>query len=586
MILRTPYPISSPPLSEHPRPQACRDDITILNGLWQYAITKDACHPSHFDGEILVPFSPETQLSGVKRHVMPDDYLHYKRTFNVTSDKRCLLHFDAVDCLCDVYVNDQHVGHHIGGYHAFTCDITPQLHQGDNTLYVRVQDVTDTSFYSRGKQKLTPGGMYYPGQSGIYQTVWLEWVDTIYITDFKLTPDVSHQSLTLTVTTSKPSPVTLTVYASQADDLYHQPLISTIIAHQGTIDLSSHLHLWSPADPYLYGLILQCGEDEVKSYFAMRQFGVTDIAKARFMTLNGQPLFCHGVLDQGYYPESLMTPPSDKAMCDDLTLIKDLGFNTIRRHVSIAPMRWYYHCDRLGLLVWQDMVNGGTSYNDAFVTYLPNILTFTGRIISDHHYRLFGREDPASREQYVQELKELIDQLYNVPSLMLWCPFNEGWGQFDAKGITAIIRQKDPHRLIDSTSGWFDQRCGDCYSIHNYFRQLRIRPHRRIVVLSEYGGYNLSIPHHTTSDESYGYKKQTSSEALTTHLAQLIHRDVIRNIPHDLSAAILTQLSDIEEEVNGLITYDRKVVKVDAPTLLALRQEIDAAVKKLRAKDK
>lgn len=579
MSLQTSYQPTLPPLFNHPRPQCRREDITILNGLWDYCINQSSDHYT-ITGQILVPFSPETMRSNVNRQLMPGDYLHYQTYFTRRANKRCLLHFDAVDERCVVYLNKHLIGSHDGGYLAFCFDITDYLEEY-NTLYVRVQDDTDTSYHARGKQKLIPKGMYYHCQSGIWQSVWLEWVSDDYITDFKLYPSFKHEQLGIQVTC--PVSVTADLYESEGDNLYAR-LIKTVTLseHTTAISLKDHVHPWSPEHPYLYGLILHHDHDEVKSYFALRDFSTIKTQSGLFFSLNGKPCFYHGVLDQGYYPESLMTPPTDEAMVNDILLVKAMGFNTIRRHVNVAPMRWYYHCDRLGVVVFQDVVNGGTSYHDSFVTYMPNLLTASGRLIKDSHYKLFGRENPASRDEYIKQLKEMIDQLFNVVSIALWVPFNEGWGQFNAKLITSLIKEWDQTRLVDSTSGWFDQRCGDVYSIHNYFHTLHVRPGKRVVALTEYGGYNYRVEGSSATKASYGYKTIKSREQLMWDITELIQRDIIANIPHGLSAAILTQLSDIESEVNGLITYDRKVIKYDIRQMKQIRWLIDTAMEKIK----
>lgn len=563
------------PLSEYPRPQMVRENYEILNGIWQYAITRNEREPLSYDGEILVPFSPEAAASGVGKVLMPREYLHYKRNF--TPDRkadrqRLLLHFGAVDQRCRVYVNQKLAGSHEGGYLSFTFDITPYLKEGENEIHVAVQDDSDTSYHARGKQKLERGGMFYQAQSGIWQTVWMEWVPEQYIESIRITPRCSRGGVELKVFSREREHLPVTVRILEEGKLIQEAVFSS--EKQIFLDMGE-FHYWSPEDPFLYQMELVMGEDRIESYFAMREFTVGEDAKGikRFF-LNGKPCFHNGLLDQGYWPESLLTPPSDEAMIYDIQKMKDLGFNMIRKHVKIEPARWYYHCDRIGMLVWQDMINGGTDYHMKFVCIMPNALMWTGRCIKDNKYRAFSRQDKAGREEYRKELTGMIKQLYNVPSICVWVPFNEGWGQFDAAKASALVQKLDPTRHIDEASGWFDQGGGDMYSIHNYWRPLKVKPEKRVVALTEYGGYSWRMPGHSYCDEIYGYKDYKSREELTEGYRGLIERDILPNIARGLSAAVYTQVSDIEEEVNGILTYDREFVKLQEDVVRELNQKI------------
>ncbi len=578
------------PLIEYPRPQMRRSAYEILNGEWEYAFRESGDVPAAYDGRILVPFSPEAPGSGVSRRLEPGGFLHYHRTFSVDAVKiragHLLLHFGAVDERCTVYVNSVKVGTHRGGYLAFSFDITGAVHGGENELHVVVQDDTDTSYHARGKQKLLPGGMYYTMQSGIWQTVWMEYVPEKYIADIKWTPDLSAGGIRVTVRTAGAG------YADRSREQGKEEIVK--VKFRGPADHSKmqsahtilsdcenfipieHPHLWSPEDPYLYRVELtlmtqdveERAWDVVRSYFAMRSFGVGyDEREVLRFLLNGKPYFQSGVLDQGYWPQGLMTAPSDQAMKQDIVRMKKLGFNMLRKHVKIEPLRWYYHCDRLGMLVWQDTVNGGRTYSDQLVTVLPNIFPALQSKIRDDGepgYRMLRRQDSKGRSEYEEQLSGMIHQLYNAASICTWVPFNEGWGQFDAVRITEQMKEMDPTRLVDSASGWFDQKTGDYHSVHNYFRTLKTRKSDRIEALTEFGGYSRLMDGSDGKNGMAAYRKFDSEKALTDAYEKLIRRDILRNLDRGLCVSIYTQLSDIEEEVNGLLTYDRSQLKMDA----------------------
>ncbi len=544
-------------LPEYPRPQMVRNSYVNLNGYWDYAITPDDRRPDHFHGQILVPFSPEAALSGVSRQLQPKEYLWYRLLLPASATAgaasipggRLLLHFGAVDQTAEIIVNGHSILIHEGGYLPFYADITSYLLESDNELLVKVRDVSDTSYHSRGKQTLQQSGMWYTAQSGIWQTVWLEWVPGIYIEKVHITPDIDKEE------------VTLLIYLSGGS--HKQPAPEPV---RRTIPVPDP-HLWSPEDPYLYTLEVSHLEDTVTVYYAMRSFTVEKDEQGipRFC-LNHQPYFMHGVLDQGYWPDGLYTAPADDALVYDITVMKNLGFNMLRKHIKIESARWYYHCDRLGMLVCQDMVNGGSSYRMVWAGYLPTALPILSSLIKDSHYHLFSRKDAAGRLAWEKECMETVDVLYSVPSIAIWVPFNEGWGQFDAARITGLIKAKDPTRPIDSASGWYDRGCGDFISVHNYFRPLSLRIRKwenRAFFLSEYGGYACLIGEHSSLERIYGYKKLETTEDLNKALAALIEKALFPLKEQGLSGAVLTQLSDVEEEVNGLLTYDRDICKVN-----------------------
>ena len=551
-------------LDEYPRPEMVRESYLNLNGMWDYAITESEAFPQKYDGKILVPFSPEAPLSGVNRILQPGEYLHYEKQLTLRKEdhERYLLHFGAVDQICKVYVNGENAGEHTGGYLAFSLDITRLLRDGKNLIHVTVQDFSDTSFHAKGKQSLQRGGMWYTPQSGIWQSVWMEKVPVCYIRTLKITPDFDRKMVAVKVllNTGEKLPLHLTVR-------YHgQTLLSTQAVTGSSFRIGPlPLHPWTPETPDLYDLAVQAGEDEVTSYFAMRKISVEkDENGIRRLFLNGSPYYQNGVLDQGYYPDGLYTAPSDDAMAHDILQMKHLGFNMLRKHMKIEPSRWYYHCDRLGMLVWQDMVCGGEPYHSWFVTIMPNVFPFTGRILNDRNRWLFSRTQETGRREYLREVKCTIRQLYHHPSIILWTAFNEGWGQFDAGKVTDMIRRADPSRLVEETSGWFDQGGGDLNSIHNYFRKLKISPDpHRCAALTEFGGYSWHIAGRSFNEKEYGYRKYHSKEDLTHGMETLWTRDLFGNIPVGLSASVYTQLSDIEDETNGLMTYDREEIKVD-----------------------
>lgn len=558
-------------LTEYPRPQFRRENWICLNGLWKYAFTKKPVRPERPEGNILVPFSPESRASGVERRLEPGHYLWYFRSVElkeIPEHKRLILHMGAVDQRCTVWWNGNAVGRHQNGYLAFSFDVTDYLRTGKNTITVRVQDDSDTSCYSCGKQTLNPKGMFYTAQSGIWQTVWMEWVPENRIEALKITPLFDERSVRLEITLTRPERMEIRLFW-EGDTFSHYVNKRDFDEKTGQYVRDFPLpgfRAWSPEDPFLYDLELLTEDDVVRSYFAMRKFSVgVDEQKHPRLMLNNEPYFFNGVLDQGYWPESLYTAPDDQAMIFDIQKMKELGFNMIRKHIKIEPMRWYYHCDRLGMVVWQDMVNGGSKPNLFFVCYLPTIAPFLTNKISDKHYKLFARSSRTGRKLWEQECMEQIRQLYNCPCIGMWVPFNEGWGQFDARRISEKIRRVDPTRQIDHASGWFDQGGGDVRSEHNYFRKLRVKKDRRPFVLSEYGGYTYAVKEHIYSNGSYGYKTYRSRQAFSDAFWELQKK--IRGLEKKgLSGAVYTQVSDIEEEINGIYTYDRKICKIQEKT--------------------
>ena len=544
-------------LKEYPRPQLKRDSYWNLNGLWRYAITDSPDFPESFDGEILVPFSPETGISGVGRFVEPEQFLWYCFSGELPENfnrGRLLLHFGAVDQTATVFVNGYEVMTHTGGYTPFSMDITDAVKDDRIAILVRVQDVSDCSWHSRGKQKIKRGGIWYSPQSGIWQTVWMESVPENYIRGLRIIPRFDEQQVELWVAGKGECRGEI-----DGEDFCFEAGVPAVL------DLAE-LHPWSPETPYLYSLKLTLGEDEVESYFAMRKFSVdTDEHGDRRLFLNNKPYFHDGILDQGYWSDGLMTAPSDEALIFDIQTVKDMGFNMLRKHMKIEPLRWYYHCDRLGMLVWQDMPCGGEKYR-AGVVSAPLV---TGIHLSDDRYAAFGRKDEEGRKQYYAELREMINTLYNCPCVAMWVPFNEGWGQFDSQQVCEYIRKMDASRTIDHASGWHDQKIGDICSRHVYFKKYKHRPDARgrAVVLSEFGGYNHRIDGHCRSSKNFGYKNYDSANSYKFALRDLYSQQIKPAYNDGLAAAVYTQLSDVEDELNGLITFDRRVVKVHSAIL-------------------
>lgn len=565
------------PLPEYPRPQLRRNSYLNLNGIWEYAITKTAEKPAAMQGEIVVPFSPETPLSGVGHILQPDEYLWYRRSVTLPEGffrgGRLLLHFGAVDQCCTVWVNGQEAGSHTGGYLPFALDVT-ELIEGDAfTLELRVTDPTDTGSLSRGKQRLKNTGIWYTPQSGIWQTVWMECVPENYLRSLRITPKPEENAVHIRLEADDPAMAAVTICRNggiiaegQTDENGESTL--TIPAEE--------LRLWSPEEPFLYDVsIVLPGGDRVESYFGMRAFGIGKDEKGLpRLLLNGKPYFQNGLLDQGYWSDGYYTAPSDEALIHDIAEMKRLGFNMLRKHIKVEPLRWYYHCDRLGMLVWQDMMNGGESYSPLSIYVFSNL----GLRVKDDRYRYFSRSDEAGRTHYYEELGQMIDLLYNTVSLALWVPFNEGWGQFDALKAAEFIRKRDDTRPIDHASGWYDQGGGDIKSIHWYFRPYHHKQppkEQRPICLTEYGGYNCAVPGHCWGEGAeFGYKKIADPAEFNRAFQKLMEEQIIPAKERGLAAAVYTQVSDVEGERNGLLTYDRKVCKANEAIFRAVNAKL------------
>lgn len=546
------------PLSEYPRPQLQRESYICLNGLWDYAITKENVLPESFDGQILVPYSPEVEKSGVNKVVMPDDFLFYRLKYRIPSDfikDKIILHFGAVDQIADVFINRQLAAKHIGGFLPFSLDIKPFLNgENDVEILVRVVDTTNASIHSSGKQSLKPEGIWYKQQSGIYMPVWMESVSDGYIENIKITPNIDNKTITVRFNSSR-----------KFAKLLLNNKIYEVKAEKNNIIELEEVELWSPENPHLYEFKVFNEVDEIKSYFAMRKISlIKDKNNRLVIALNNKEYFMKGVLDQGYYQDGLLTPNSDEDYINDIQLVKNLGFNVSRKHIKIESLRWYYHCDRLGLLVWQDFVNGCTKY-DFWLNQVPLFVRYK---INDHRYKKFFRENEEGRKETFQEFLDTIDLLYNSPCIVLWTIFNEAWGQFDAKEIYEKLKQIDPTRLYDHASGWHDQGSSDVKSMHIYKWKVKVPSKRKIknraFVCSECGAYILDKRlKEAKKKDGFIYLLFNNKEDFQKEYIRFIKEEIKPAKEKGMSAFIYTQLSDVEEEMNGFVSYDRKEIKVD-----------------------
>jgi beta-galactosidase/beta-glucuronidase len=570
------------PLPEYPRPQLVRERWLNLNGRWEHAFTRDDRRPDTYAGPIVVPFSPEAELSGVGRQLQPDEWLWYRREFTRPEGERVLLHFGAVDQTCTVWVNGIEQGSHIGGYLPFSFDVTQALIVGDNVLEVRVRDLSETGVHARGKQRLDRGEIWYTAQSGIWQTVWLEPVPHEYIEHLVLVPHLESAELEVTVVPSQSVERSSSVERSRD---HHATVelagtTTTVAVGEPTRLPVADPRAWTPEDPYLYDLTVTMGQDRVTSYAAMRSFGVsTSLDGRNRLLLNGEPFAHVGVLDQGYWPDGLLTAPSDEAMVHDIETMADLGFTVLRKHVKIEPLRWYYHCDRLGLVVWQDMVNGGGRYR--WLTAHRPARRFTP--IPDRLYRLFGRADRDGRAEFRREVRETVELLRNTVSVAVWTVFNEAWGQFGANALARELARLDPTRTVNHACGWIDQGGGDIRSFHCYLAPFEMprRQGRRVLALSEYGGASMRTDGHDWSDREYGYLHLADRNAFTAQF-ETLHEPLVQAAREGLAATVYTQLSDVEDELNGLLTWDREVLKLDPDVVRRTTAALKAAMETQR----
>ena len=523
------------PWDVYPRPQFKRQSFINLNGKWDLEILRKA--QSVFKGEIIVPFPLESRLSGVDFTKQTNDLLIYTKTINLNSNKnRIILNFGAVDQECKVYINGSLVGENLGGYLPFWFDITNHLKEGENEIKVEVLDTLNLEL-AYGKQTKKRGGMWYTETSGIWQTVWLEEVPQNYIKDIKVTPSLTGFDITVD---GGDNLKTLTI-----DGKAH-----TFKGNNTKIEIENPIN-WTPENPHLYNFTLRCGEDEIQSYTALRTVSI----KGNKILLNERPYFFHGLLDQGYFSDGIYTPATPSALENDILKMKECGFNMLRKHIKIEHELFYYYCDKLGMAVFQDLVNCG-KYSFLIDTALPTIGLKKG---------VTHKATPKRREQFIKNSKDTLSLLYNHPCVVYYTLFNEGWGQFDAKNLYKMMKNLDPTRVWDATSGWFQTGMSDVLSEHIYFKPLKFKPDNRPLVLSEFGGYSSKIKDHSfNKTKTYGYKFFSDNEEFKKALLKLYYDEVIPAITaHGLCATVLTQVSDVEDETNGILTYDRQILKVD-----------------------
>lgn len=552
------------PWNIYPRPQMQRDSFICLNGEWDFKISDG--NDGDFNEKILVPFPPESKLSGIERRIPKGKTLSYRRYFTLPDGfvkSTVQLHFGAVDQICEVFVNGSCVGTHVGGYIPFSFDITDALVKGKNELLVKARDDLSKT-YTYGKQKNKRGGMWYTPTSGIWQTVWLESLPEAPIRSIKIEQNAKNAKITVN-SEAEIKRLTLkadgSVYEFTGDEIVIEPKEKV---------------LWTPENPYLYDFSIETDTDKIDSYFALREISVKEFCKRKRLALNGNAYFFSGLLDQGYFPDGIFLPATPDAFRDDILNAKKLGFNTLRKHIKIEPMIFYHLCDKLGIIVFQDMVNN-SGYSFILDTALPTVGFKKARFSLRH-------KNKESRDIFLSEMEKTAELLYNTPSVCLYTIFNEGWGQFEPNEAYRRLKALDPTRIIDATSGWFYSTESDVDSRHIYFKAPKIKkPNGRPFFLSEFGGFSLRVDGHLFGKRNYGYSLYTDSESFTEALINLYVRDTAPLIKDGLSATVYTQLTDVEDETNGLITYDRRVIKIDADKMKeandVLYREFEKAVK-------
>ncbi len=548
--------LTGTPWTVYPRPQMKRDSYINLNGEWEFSANDQEI------GTILVPFCPESALSGVKQHFPEGSKLCYRRRFALPEGfnrGRVLLHIGAADQIADVSVNGKTVCHHEGGYEAFCCDITDALQAENEIVIICVDDLRNQSF-PYGKQVLPEkrGGMWYTPVSGIWQTVWLESVPENYIE--KLNIENHGYSVTISTVPALEGKVTV-------KDLGEFPL------EKGSVTITpENPNLWSPENPYLYDFVVETEEDRVESYFAIRSLEIKKVGDSPRLCLNGEPYFFHGLLDQGYWPDGIFTPAAPECYADDILAMKKLGFNMLRKHIKVEPEEFYYQCDKLGMIVFQDMVNN-SDYNFLRDTALPTVGI---QKLDDRKLHA----DETSRREFLKEAEATVKQLKNHPGICYWTIFNEAWGQFDSDHVYEVFRQWDDTRFIDSTSGWFRRSKTDVDSRHVYFRKVKLQGDgKKPLVLSEFGGKTYKAEGHVFNpDKSYGYGGCDTLENLNNAVVSLYMDEVLPCVEKGLCAAVYTQVSDVEDEINGLVTYDRKVEKLQPEKMLPVAEALQMAV--------
>lgn len=546
------------PWNEYPRTSMVRDSFFSLNGEWDFAVT-DGAAPTEY-GKIIVPFPPESVLSGCEKRIPRGSVMHYRRTFTLPKDfmkDRLLLHFGAVDTVCELYLNGKPLARHEGGYLPFSIDATEALSSGENTLTLKVRDDL-SKIYPYGKQRRKRGGMWYTPVSGIWQTVWAESVPASYIE--RISVDTDMESATVRVFGGEERK-TITVsgesYEFFGDTFTFRP---------------TEAKLWSPESPYIYDFTLRSGEDEVRSYFALREIATAEVYGIPRLTLNGEPYLFNGLLDQGYFPDGIFLPATSEGYRDDILTAKSLGFNMIRKHIKVEPEIFYTLCDRLGIVVFQDMVNN-SGYSFILDTALPTVGL---KRFPDN----FRHRNKRARKIFTEHSLATVEHLNKFPSVLYYTVFNEGWGQFLADRLYEIIKESAPMRIIDATSGWFLRKNSDVDSRHVYFKPVRLgKRTARPIVISEFGGYSHRVKGHLYGSANYGYKLFESASEFENAFIALYEKEILPLVGEGISALVYTQLSDVEDETNGLITYDRKRVKISKDKCAALMKRLAEAVK-------
>ena len=535
----------------YPRPSLVRDSFFSLNGEWELQVKEEKYN-------ICVPYPPESILSGVLRLTCDKDVLIYKKSFTLNDGflkGRVILHFGAVDSVSSIYLNGNLLGVHVGGYDHFSFDITDYVLK-ENTLIVEVCDKLGKRVQPYGKQKYKRGGMWYTPISGIWQSVWLESVPNEYIKSLKI--DTGCDFARISFEGIDTGVVSVKLLEGEAK--------FPIVNGKCKIKIDNPV-LWSPENPYLYYFTAECSKDKISSYFALRTLEIKEVDGVKRLCLNGKPYFFNAVLDQGYFSDGIYTPASPKEYENDILAMKNLGFNTLRKHIKVEPDEFYYQCDKLGMIVFQDFVNNG-KYSFLRDTALPTVLTKKRPILP-------VKRTQAQKEAFISSMVSTVNQLYNHPCVCLWTIFNEGWGQFDSDKMYLALRTIDSSRIIDSTSGWFKGKLSDVESEHVYFKEVKIKKAIRPILLSEFGGYSYKIKDHSANlKKTYGYKKFTDGKEFENALVSLYENEIIPNIKNGLCGAVYTQLSDVEDETNGLLTYDRKVCKVSPERMREISKKL------------
>lgn len=553
--------LTGTPWDIYPRPQMRRDSYLNLNGEWDFAVE----NPEFTGKTIRVPFCPESALSGIKEHFPEGMPLWYRKKITLPEHfnrGRVLLHVGAADQTADTYINGKHTTRHEGGYASFTQDITDLLREGENEIAIRCYDDLHNQAFPYGKQVLPEkrGGMWYTPVSGIWQSVWLESVPETYIQKLH----IENRGSAVTITTEP----ALNGFVKVAG-------LGDFALERGRVTITpEEPHFWSPEDPYLYEFTLAAGEDRIESYFAIRSLEVKKVGKYPRLCLNGKPYFFHGLLDQGYWPEGLLTPPAPQSYGEDILAMKKLGYNTLRKHIKVEMDEFYYQCDKLGMIVWQDMVNN-SDYNFLRDTALP---TAGIQKLDDRKFH----KDEASREMFKTCAAELVEQLKNHPCICCWTIFNEGWGQFDSDNVYDWFKTLDDTRFIDATSGWFRRNKSDVDSRHVYFKKVKLAGDgRKPMVLSEFGGKTYKAEGYVFNpDKAYGYGGCETLDKLNEAVSKLYLEEIVPSVENGLCAAIYTQVSDVEDEINGLLTYDRRVEKLRPEVMLPVAEALQRTLEK------